>query len=114
MTRTQNSLAYQEKLKDPRWQKIRLRVFDRDKFKCQRCGDTKKTLHVHHKKYRPLTEPWEYQIEELETLCEDCHGAEHGIARKKYLGRWHDATPEEIAAADVRRSEIKRILELHG
>ncbi len=110
-------LTYQEKLKDPRWQEVRLRVFDRDKWTCQRCrcGKTAgRQFHCHHKRYRPLTEPWEYPLEDLETLCEDCHGAEHGLARKKYLGRWHDATPEEIAAADVRRAEIKRILELHG
>ena len=103
--------TYQELLLDPRWQEMRLRVFDRDKWTCQECRCTKldgRPFHVHHKRYRPLAAPWEYPMDELETLCEDCHAKTHGIARKKYIGGWHDATPEEIALADVRRAELKR------
>lgn len=40
--------AYSEKLKNPRWQKKRLEIFERDGWKCRACQDEKSTLHVHH------------------------------------------------------------------
>lgn len=64
--------AYSEKLTDPRWQKLRLQVFDKAGWKCQVCRDTQTTLHVHHLTYHKV-EPWETPIECLESLCEDCH-----------------------------------------
>lgn len=68
--------AYSEKLKDPRWQKKRLEVFERDKWKCRGCGADKTTLHVHHLVYEKGKEPWDYDIKELMTLCESCHELE--------------------------------------
>ena len=64
---------YYEKLKDPRWQKKRLKILERDKWTCQRCNDDENTLHVHHKVYVAGAEPWDYKDEYLVTLCEDCH-----------------------------------------
>lgn len=64
---------YAQKLKDPRWQKKRLEVFDRDHWKCRQCGDSESTLHVHHTKYLPGKQPWEYDNRYLLTLCESCH-----------------------------------------
>ncbi len=65
--------TYAEKLLDPRWQKKRLEIFERDKWTCRECKNTKDTLHVHHKKYIKGKEPWEYDNEDLETLCMECH-----------------------------------------
>lgn len=65
--------AYAEKLKDPRWQKRRLEILQRDEFTCRDCEATDKTLHVHHCLYRQNLDPWEYRDDELRTLCEDCH-----------------------------------------
>ena len=67
---------YSEKLKDPRWQKIRLKIFERDQWSCQICKDTGSTLKVHHKYYLQNKEPWEYPPEALITLCENCHTEE--------------------------------------
>jgi 5-methylcytosine-specific restriction endonuclease McrA len=67
---------YLEKLKDPRWQKLRLEVFERDKWTCQRCYDTESTLNVHHQYYKDNADPWDYPIEALVTLCENCHSEE--------------------------------------
>ncbi len=67
---------YSEKLKDPRWQKKRLEILNRDKFTCQYCKDTNSTLIVHHLHYYPDTEPWEYCNGQLITLCETCHNKE--------------------------------------
>jgi hypothetical protein len=66
-------MTYSEKLKDPRWQKRRLEVMDRDKFTCRKCNEATKTLNVHHRYYRKGAAPWEYPIEALITLCEPCH-----------------------------------------
>jgi hypothetical protein len=63
--------TYSDKLKDPRWQKKRLEILNRDEFTCQWCSDTEKTLHVHHLKYSG--DPWEIEDEFLLTLCETCH-----------------------------------------
>ncbi len=68
---------YSEKLKDPRWQKKRLEVFERDDFRCQLCWCNTKTLHVHHKYYTKGKDPWQYQLKAFLTLCSDCHGKIH-------------------------------------
>lgn len=65
--------AYLEKLRDPRWQKKRLEVFERDKWSCQVCCDMDSTLHLHHKYYLENFEPWDYDNKALITLCEKCH-----------------------------------------
>jgi hypothetical protein len=64
-------MKYSEKLKDPRWQRRRLEIMQRDEFACLCCGDTEKTLNVHHKQYHG--NPWDAPHDSLETLCEDCH-----------------------------------------
>lgn len=66
-------MTYAEKLKDPRWQKKRLEIMQRDDFTCRDCGDTTKTLNVDHRFYRKGYDPWEYDDADLWTLCEDCH-----------------------------------------
>lgn len=69
-------MTYSEKLKDPRWQKRRLEIFNRDKFACRKCGDEKTTLAVHHLYYERGKEPWDYPADALVTLCEPCHNDE--------------------------------------
>lgn len=70
--------SYSEKLLDPRWQKMRLRVFERDNFTCINCGSKDKTLHAHHPQYHPFAEgPWDYDVGDIVTLCEECHADEH-------------------------------------
>lgn len=63
--------SYQKKLLDPRWQKKRLEIFNRDKFTCKMCGDTNNTLHIHHLKY--VGNPWDIDNDFLITYCKDCH-----------------------------------------
>lgn len=68
---------YFEKLKDPRWQKKRLEVLDKAGWRCESCGDTSNTLHVHHKQYFKGREPWEYEAGQLSVLCKTCHSDSH-------------------------------------
>jgi|GEM_PF-2507864 hypothetical protein len=68
--------SYAERLKDPRWQKMRLKILERDEWCCQICFDSKETLHIHHRYYKKNTDPWDYPLESLVTLCESCHESE--------------------------------------
>ncbi len=64
---------YAKKLLDPRWQKKRLEILERDNWKCMACGEKDRTLHVHHIFYLPRKEPWDIPNGLLITFCEDCH-----------------------------------------
>ena len=72
-----DSRYYQEKLKDVRWQKKRLQIMERDKWKCAECGCDDKTLNVHHVKYLTGKDPWDYPDDNFVTLCKDCHELRH-------------------------------------
>ena len=71
-------MTYAEKLKDPRWQKKRLKILERDGFMCTVCEGTKKTLHVHHVGYGG-NNPWDTDDDLLTTMCEDCHEDEEDM-----------------------------------
>jgi|JI10StandDraft_1071094.scaffolds.fasta_scaffold1621245_1 hypothetical protein len=66
-----NFMTYSEKLKDPRWQKKRLEILNRDNWKCRKCESSENTLHVHHLMY--AKEPWLVDNTDLITLCKNCH-----------------------------------------
>lgn len=72
MTTTEHSNRQSEYL-DPRWQRRRLEIMQRDGFKCRLCGDDKETLNVHHLYYLPGQKKWEYDDAALVTLCRSCH-----------------------------------------
>lgn len=105
---------YYEKLKDPRWQKKRLQILERDNFTCQFCDDKESTLHIHHKYYEEI-EPWEHDNSALITLCEDCHKKE-SANKKEALSSVYSAlsflTSEEIYQIEhliIRVLETQRI-----
>lgn len=89
-----------EQYKDPRWQKKRLEIMQRDAFTCVLCKDKETTLNIHHKKYINGKKPWEYEDDDLITLCEDCHAnieffkkekKEHDIT--EIFGGFHETYP---------------------
>lgn len=86
---------YCEKLKDPRWQKTRLRVLERDSFACRNCGATDKTLHVHHC-YYSKGDPWQTPDSLLLCLCEDCHDKRQEMENdgRKMLGQIFARCPD--------------------
>jgi hypothetical protein len=72
--------TYSDLLKNPRWQRTRLGILDRDNWQCAYCGREDKTLHVHHHFYGPKgSMPWDIPDFALITLCEDCHTKEEQI-----------------------------------
>lgn len=79
------SKEYQKKLLDPRWQKKRLKIFERDGWKCtiMGCTHTNLPLHVHHIKYMP-GDPWDIPDKYLKTMCEFHHTKAH----EKSVNKW--------------------------
>lgn len=69
--------TYSQLLKDPRWQKKRLEIMNRDDWSCQECCDTSEMLVVHHKYYDKKLMPWEYPEKCYMTLCNSCHEQYH-------------------------------------
>jgi len=99
---------YSDLLRDPRWQKKRLAIMQRDNFTCRRCTDTETTLNVHHCYYERGAMPWDYPDASLLTLCEACHqiitecdSAKHSIARQLACMGVTSEEMEEIAGAFV-------------
>jgi len=66
--------TYSDLLRDPRWQKKRNGILERDNYTCQICHDTTTELNVHHKRYINGNAPWDYPDDDLITYCADCHG----------------------------------------
>lgn len=64
---------YKAQLRDPRWQRKRLEVMQRDNFACVTCQDETTELHVDHKFYIKGAMPWEYPDDALQTMCKNCH-----------------------------------------
>ena len=93
--------TYSEKLKDPRWQKLRLEVLNRDTWACQNCYDDTSTLAVHHLYYTKGTEPWEYPLNAFLTLCEGCHQQETDGRRASERNFMEDIRKIPILAVDL-------------
>jgi hypothetical protein len=91
---------YSDKLKDPRWQKKRLEIMQRDEFRCQSCYDDKTTLHIHHRRYILGRAPWDYPDALLVTLCESCHEAEREML-ESYCDDLVTMVKEKFFAEDI-------------
>lgn len=55
----------------------RKKVFDRDEYRCKKCG-TRKNLQAHHIKTWMQNKALRYEVSNGITLCRDCHLAAHG------------------------------------
>jgi hypothetical protein len=91
-------MTYAEKLKSPKWQKRRLEILDRDCFKCRQCGDAESSLQVHHIQYKFGLDPWEYPPDDLQTLCEKCHGEVTASTKeaKALFTKWLRTSPAYV------------------
>ena len=99
------SSSYLELYKDPRWQKKRLEVMERDEFKCRTCGDHESTLNVHHCYYSDGKSPWEYESSSLVTLCEECH-----LEEKELLKQERKTLLELIGILGFRAGDINHLM----
>jgi hypothetical protein len=78
--KTQARQNYAAERLDPRWQRKRLEIMQRDNFRCRACDGTENTLHVHHAYYVKGRKCWDYPAFALKTMCEECHEIEHDFA----------------------------------
>lgn len=83
-----SSKTYAQKLRDPRWQRLRLKRLEASGWKCDHCGDSRNELQVHHKWYLKNMEPWDYEVHNLESLCVTCH---------EKAGKVHEAIKAALA-----------------
>jgi group II intron reverse transcriptase/maturase len=74
---------------------LKLRAKMRDGFRCVSCGSTEK-IRIHHKKGTKS-----HRLDDLETLCQECHHAEHGYRPYKVL----DGEPDEVKVSRPVRRE---------
>jgi hypothetical protein len=74
-------MTYKDQLKQPQWQQVRLKIFERDGWKCTKCSASDKQLHVHHTYYIHGAKAWDYPQTMLRTLCNQCHEDTHGITK---------------------------------
>lgn len=98
--------TYAEKLKDPRWQKKRLEILQRDNFTCLKCKSTIKTLHVHHNTYTYGKEPWDYHNNNFKTLCFECHELEE-YGKQSVNDIIHDILATGLSYWDIEQSLFK-------
>jgi len=77
----QHNNDYQIYLNSPEWKEKSKLIKERDNYTCQKCYSTNKELNVHHKTYERI---FHELLEDLTTLCRDCHKNEHNIEEKTY------------------------------
>lgn len=77
------ALKYDQLLRDPRWQKKRLLILQRDNFTCVLCEDCRTTLAVHHEKYKG--NPWDIEDKHLKTVCIHCHAVIHALPKHNII-----------------------------
>ncbi|MEK7578394.1 MAG: HNH endonuclease [Patescibacteria group bacterium] len=64
----------------------RKKVFIRDKYICQKCGNSKCWIEAHHIKYFATYPKLRFVVSNGLTLCKKCHKNIHtGISKSKYL-----------------------------
>ncbi len=107
-------------LRDPRWQKRRLEIFQRDGWQCQACDNGLEDgveFHVHHLRYEGL--PWEAPDEALSTRCAGCHVREHAApgmslqeldARTRFLRDKLSAASLEVGRVLAAASKLREDL----
>lgn len=101
-------MSYAEKLKDQRWQKLRLQLLEAAGWQCQSesCENRNErpTLHIHHRLYLRNTDPWDYEPWAYAVLCEKCHEFEQGLLENAHaaLAKYPDLLG---ACVDVNRMD---------
>lgn len=59
-----------------KWRKVRKQVYKRDGHECTECGASECELHAHHLE-RPINGGPKFDLDNLVTLCRDCHMNRH-------------------------------------
>lgn len=69
---------YEDELQTNEWFEKRQEILKRDGYQCTKCGIEFVTMQVHHKFYYvPPIKAWQYEDDDLITLCKECHEEWH-------------------------------------
>jgi hypothetical protein len=106
---------YAEKLRNPKWQKKRLNIFNRDNWTCTICGDMETELQVHHTKYT-VNDPWDELDYNLITVCCLCHQQIEGFKKvdEKVVNIFRSINKESGLGIEVVKLENSNSIYLHG
>lgn len=77
---TKQKKAYLTYLKSGHWETLRKQAFERDNYRCVKCGSDQ-YIHGHHKRYRKDLR--KCTVKDVETLCDKCHKSHHREHREK-------------------------------
>lgn len=103
--------SYVAQINSPQWQRKRLDVFNERGFKCEKCGNDKEQLNVHHKEYQKGKLIWEYPNSELMVLCKSCHTAIHSKDKVSQLSPIEELLLPKIRVILSRDESSGRLLE---
>ena len=82
-----NKNTYSEELKDKRWTKKKIEVWQRYGYQCAICG-SKENIDVHHLSYEKGKKAWEYPTENFIPLCRECHKKVHDDKNHKFYPKY--------------------------
>ena len=80
-----NKKTYRAYLRTPHWKTVRSRKLNQAGYRCERCGDAKGKLEVHHVTYANLGRE---KMGDLAVLCRNCHRREHFGAMATVRKMW--------------------------
>jgi rubrerythrin len=69
--------SYAERRQTEEWGILKKQVFRRDGYRCRMCNRGDLPLHLHHRTYQTYAQE---KLEDLITLCANCHGFFHSVA----------------------------------
>jgi hypothetical protein len=93
--------TYSELLQRPEWKAKKRKILQRDNWQCLYCNTTDEEMHVHHILYTDDgAMPWEYEDDELFTLCGTCHESEE-IIKSTRIGMLDWASGNGILYLDI-------------
>jgi hypothetical protein len=90
----ERNVEYEAYIGSSAWDRRRTRRLEKDGRKCQGCGSTAAGLHVHHRTYERFGDEL---LNDLVTVCEDCHAFVH--EEKDRTGLPLDAATDTTLAA---------------
>jgi len=96
------SKLYSQQYLSDEWKTRRELILSRDNHSCVKCGTNQLMLQVHHKRYVKGFKAWEYQDEDLETLCTKCHSNFH-----------QHTTGSELVVSDENAIKYKLNIDYH-
>jgi 5-methylcytosine-specific restriction endonuclease McrA len=70
--------SYEGRRTKEEWEILKKQVHSRDGYRCRICNRNDSPLHLHHRTYRTYAEE---RLEDVITLCADCHGLFHAYSR---------------------------------